>query len=427
MQVYHLHTEFVDGTAEQALLASIIQNRSLYFELLDELSSGIFLQEDEAWNQITCAMESDRLPEVPAHWHPAVDPHATVQHLMDLSQRRLLAGAHERLAQALFDETAPITTVMRLWEEETLRVQTALCASTLGTLQWASALLPQVLTEAETRRHHREVTGTAVLGAATGLSRLDDLLGGLTTGLYLLAGPPGGGKTTLALQFATAIACALPVVFVTFEHSPANLILKALCARAGLNPQQIQRGLIALDPLQRVALEWHPVAARLAFLEGGSHVTVAQLRTHVQRVMHQHHASQCLVVVDYLQLWAKVADEWRQDRVTVRERVELLGGALREFALRLQSPVVALASQNRAQGHYGNGKGLAALDSLKESGDLEYTADVVLFLTESGERTALAPARAVDLTVAKNRHGDTGRVALIFRPDLGILREEASP
>jgi replicative DNA helicase len=89
--------------------------------------------------------------------------------------------------------------------------------------------------------------------------------------------------------------------------------------------------------------------------------------------------------------------------------------------------VVALASQNRAQGHYGNGKGLAALDSLKESGDLEYTADVVLFLTESGERTALAPARAVDLTVAKNRHGDTGRVPLIFRPDLGILREEASP
>jgi replicative DNA helicase len=52
---------------------------------------------------------------------------------------------------------------------------------------------------------------------------------------------------------------------------------------------------------------------------------------------------------------------------------------------------------------------------------------VVLFLTESGERTALAPARAVDLTVAKNRHGDTGRVALIFRPDLGILREEAAP
>ena len=35
--------------------------------------------------------------------------------------------------------------------------------------------------------------------------------------------------------------------------------------------------------------------------------------------------------------------------------------------------------------------------------------------------------RAVELTVAKNRHGDTGKVGLIFRPDLGTLREEAKP
>ena len=109
----------------------------------------------------------------------------------------------------------------------------------------------------------------------------------------------------------------------------------------------------------------------------------------------------------------------------MRERVELLGGALRELAARLHSPVLALASQNRAQGHYGNGKGTAALDSLKESGDLEYMADVVLFLTETLERQSRPPARAVDLTIAKNRHGDIGKLLLIFRPDLGTLREEA--
>ena len=61
----------------------------------------------------------------------------------------------------------------------------------------------------------------------------------------------------------------------------------------------------------------------------------------------------------------------------------------------------------------------APLDSLKESGDLEYAADVVLFLTEAQERMATPPARAVELTVAKNRHGDTGKIGLIFRPDLG--------
>ena len=100
---------------------------------------------------------------------------------------------------------------------------------------------------------------------------------------------------------------------------------------------------------------------------------------------------------------------------------------LHELALGLHSPVVALASQNRSASNYGNGKGSAALDSLKESGDLEYAADVVLFLTEAQERCATPLARAVELTVAKNRQGDTGKLSLIFRPDLGTMREEARP
>jgi replicative DNA helicase len=58
--------------------------------------------------------------------------------------------------------------------------------------------------KAEARRLQRETTGSAVLGVPTGLAQLDSLLGGLNEGLYLLAGPPGMGKTTLGLQVATA-------------------------------------------------------------------------------------------------------------------------------------------------------------------------------------------------------------------------------
>src|SRR5262249_24405494 len=100
---------------------------------------------------------------------------------------------------------------------------------------------------------------------------------------------------------------------------------------------------------------------------------------------------------------------------------------LHELALGLRSPVLALASQNRSAGNYGSGKGSAALDSLKESGDLEYAADVVLFLTEPQEHRATPPARAEELPGAKNRPGDTGKVGLILRPDLGTMREEAKP
>ena len=195
-------------------------------------------------------------------------------------------------------------------------------------------------------------------------------------------------------------------------------------AKAEVNAHHVQRGIVEPETLRAAARTWQPIAQRLAFLEGTSHLTVAQVRAKALHAMQQHQETQCLIIVDYLQLWAKLANEFRSASA-VRERVDILGSALHELALRLQSPVLALSSQNRSQGNYGNGKGTAALDSLKESGDLEYAADVVLFLTEAKARQARPPARPVDLTIAKNRHGETGTINLIFRPDLGILREEA--
>ena len=424
MQSYHLTDEFTDIEAEQALLASLMQSPGLYWDLLDLLTPEVFSHETPTWQALALALETGQSPRLPADWLPASDPHATAHRLVDLHQRRLLAVAQERLAQALFDETTPAPDIVALLAEEALRIQAALRDTTAGRLQWASVLIPQVLADAESRRRQREETGSAVLGVTTGLTQLDHILGGLSEGLYLLAGPPGMGKTTLALQVAAAATKDVPVVVVTFEHAPANLTLKLLCGRAGVNLRDVQRGYADLAKLRHAAEAWASVAQRLAVVEGSSQLTGAQVRAQARRAMRQHQAERCLVVVDYLQVWAKVAEDLRGN-FSVRERVDMLGGLLRELALGLRSPVLALASQNRSAGNYGNGKGSAALDSLKESGDLEYAADVVLFLTEAQEHRATPPARAVELTVAKNRHGDTGKVGLIFRPDLGTMREEA--
>jgi len=134
-----------------------------------------------------------------------------------------------------------------------------------------------------------------------------------------------------------------------------------------------------------------------------------------RRAMEAAGAERGFVVVDYLQLWAKVGREWR-DFSDVRSRVDALAGELLALARSVGSPVLALSSQSRQS------EGQAILTSFKESGDLEYSADVALLLTESSEQGS-PHQKALDLTVAKNRHGQTGKVRLYFRGDRGIFLE----
>ena len=89
---------------------------------------------------------------------------------------------------------------------------------------------------------------------------------------------------------------------------------------------------------------------------------------------------------------------------------------------RLDSPVLALSSLSRGVNNYSK----PTLESLKESGDLEFAADVVLLMgTNDDDATGNQLARNVDLQVAKNRYGEAGRkVKLVFKPALGDFREE---
>ncbi len=336
-------------------------------------------------------------------------------------RRRLLETAErlEHQAGATDLEAATIVEAARR-ELERLELPGARRAS-----PWAAELVGEVLAAAEARREERLRSGRVVLGLATGIPRLDGLLSGLQRGLYLLAGAPGVGKTTLSFQLALHAAREVPVVYVTFENSAASLLTKALCTAADRNSQDVARGFLGAEDLAPAAEELAASLSRLLLVDGDGRLTVTELRALARRALTQHETTRCLVVVDYLQLWAKTSRELR-GLADTRARVDALGGELIDLARRLDAPVLALSSQSRVGGAYGRGGGEAALDSLKESGDLEYAADVALFLTAAKERTAQPPLRAVDLTIGKNRHGPTGMVPLLYRPDRGWLREEAA-
>lgn len=416
---YHLADDFIDVEAERAFLAALAVQPRLYWECTDLLHGEVFAAEQDVWRFLSEAVVSEGVPDVPAEWPPAADPSGTARHLADLHRRRLLADLQERMAEALHSDR-PSSALFEMLEEEVSRARASVRALEGGRLFWGVRLVDDYLSEVEARRKQRETLGSAICGVPTGLSRLDELLNGLGTGLYILAGAPGVGKTTLTLQMAVhAARKGVPVVYVSYENSPSNLVGKALCATAGVPASEVERGMGHLAALRAAGSELEPALGRLGLVEGTCRLTVSEVQARALQVMNRHGSERCLVVFDYLQRAAH-----GQGFEAIRHNVSALAGELRDLANRLGSPVLALSSQSRSGGNYGSGGGSASLDSLKESGDLEYSADVVMFLKASSERKAVPPARAVDLVLGKNRFGDVGTVPLVFRADVGVLREE---
>lgn len=421
MQTFHLRDDFTDPEAERSLLVSITEKPDLLGDLSELLTEGTFEAEADAWKHLTDALNKGKKPDLPSGWAPSADPHETARRLADLHQRRQLADIQEHFFQALRDEKRPAADLAALLEEEAARVQSSIKETAAGRLEWGSDFLSDVLKDAEERTQERQRTGQPVMGLRTGINSFDDTLNGLEKGLHILAGPPSIGKTTFCHFLSAQVAAQAPVVYVTFENSKESLTLKTLAARAGIDTKRIRRGEADMVKLRQAAQEWEPFSRRIAYIEGSSSLTVQRVRTKVREAMNRHGSDTCLVVVDYLQLWAKSAAHLR-NMGTIRERVEAMAAELRsDLAMRIGVPVVAICSVNRGE----NGKGYdnPDLQNLKESGDLEFDGDTISFLMPS-DRPATKPARALKIKIAKNREGEKDvPIEVIFRADIGVIRE----
>jgi replicative DNA helicase len=411
---YRLSSEFTNREAEAIVLRAIASRDEQSLRWLRQLKPELFAVHTEHFETLRQGhpLEETLAGELPGEGEFL----AALETLGDLERRRRLAHLQEDLAEALFDLERPVSQAYTVLEEGVRKLARQ---SAVGIkVESGSELAGQVLAIAQKRLAQRRVTGKPVMGTPTGLPKLDQMLNGWFPGLHVVAAGPGVGKTTLCLQFAWHAAQeGLVVLYVSYENAARNLLLKLLCARAGLSPADVERGFGDVDKLESVAREHASVLERIHVIEGDSRLRIGG----VEAALRERAAGAVpgLVVFDYLQ---RAAHGLGYDQL--RQNVSLMTGELRELSMRLDCPLIAISSQNRAQGDYGSG-GSGALDSLKESGDLEYGADTVSLLYTPKDSGAAPPAREIELKVAKNRFGATGSLRLIFRPDTGIFREKA--
>jgi hypothetical protein len=420
-----LEDEHTAPELEREFLASLSNEPAQYWEL--EPKQELFAAHPQAFEDLKAEIEAEEEPpDVPEGWTPAADPEGCRDELRDLWERREAAATIEVLNEGVHGER-PIGTAYDAAVDRLEAARGAGREDEAGTLRSPSDLVPGVLEGVREARKNVQAGGDGITGVKSGLGRLDDILGGFKTGIHLLSGGPGTGKTTFALQIAADVAdSGTPVLYLTFENTPEQLTRRGIAAAGGMDSRDVRRGRVPMKEARTAAERWSEKARRLAIVDGHSELTRPQLRAKARRHRNRFDADRCLVVVDYLQFYAKVAEDLRG--MDTRAKVEVMGDELRnDVGKRLRSPVLAISSQSRS-GYNGDGEAKVRLDTLKESGDLEYTADTVSFLTpplKDETRQATGQAKAIDLTVAKNRHGEKGAVELIFRPDRGTFRPEA--
>lgn len=408
-----LAEEFADQDLERSYLAALAARPDLH--RTHQLVDRMFYYEPNTFRR-TVAGEP---PPLGSEWCPSPAPDQHAQEIRDLYHRRRLHQEMIAAALALHEDKKPLDVLAAL-EMDLAKVRQEIAGGRGPILQWAVPVAAQLVEVVRERHEAFLETGKAVTGVLTGLVELDDRLNGLNAGLHILAGMPGVGKTTAAWQFAgSAARQGVPVLYISYENAPQNLLAKVLCPTASCTTMDMERGHVSPERIAEAAEKMHDRLKMIALLEGNGDLDVVQIGRLAREVMATHQAPRCLVVVDYLQ---KMAHGKQMQFQEIRHNVTAITGDLRELSRSLSSPVLAISSQNRA------GYGSKAMDSLKEAGELEYGADTVLILTKDdrSEDPPTPPAVAVDLTISKNRYGPSDHtIKLIFRPDRATILERS--
>lgn len=273
----------------------------------------------------------------------------------------------------------------------------------------------------------------------TGFTALDQILhGGLKPGLYAVGAISSLGKTTFIQQAADHIAAAgQDVLFFSLEMGEAELVSKSLSrkmaeldsdpkrsnARSNTailydypNFSQQQRDLLA-----DATAQYDKDSKHLYYSIGLADIGTSDIRAAVQYHKVKHNVAP-VVIVDYLQI-LKPADPRATDKQNTDRAVVELKRISRDF----DTPVIAISSFNR-----DSYKQSASFAALKESGSIEYSADVViaLQLAGAGEKdfdvdvAKQQNPRKVEAVILKNRNGRTGgKVFFDYYPALNYFVE----
>ncbi len=265
----------------------------------------------------------------------------------------------------------------------------------------------------ETISDLEERPASGLIGLPTGYTDLDAMTRGLNpSNLLIIAGRPGMGKTSLALNIAQHVAIheGRPVGIFSLEMSQQELALRILSAEVDVPFGPLRSGHLTQKQWRRVIDTVRKVSAAPLHVDDSANPSLLEIASKARRLRAE--AGLDLLILDYLQL---MQSGGRYENRNLE--IAAITRGLKQLAKELGLPVIALSQLSRMP-ERRSGDHRPQLADLRESGSIEQDADLVIFIYRDEMYDRESPDKGVaELILAKHRNGATGTVKLVFLGD----------
>lgn len=256
-----------------------------------------------------------------------------------------------------------------------------------------------------------ERPGTTLIGVPTGFIDFDRVTHGLNrSNLIIIAGRPGMGKTSFALNIAQHVAIRekRTVGVFSLEMSQQELALRILCSEADISFSRLRSGDLSRNQWTKVIQTVRATTETPLFIDDSPNPSLLEVASKARRLKAERGLE--LIILDYLQLM-QAGGKYENRNL----EIAAISRGLKQLAKELAIPVIALSQLSRQPERRGSDH-RPQLADLRESGSIEQDADLVVFIyrdelynPDDADNKGMA-----ELIIAKHRNGQTGTVPLVF-------------
>lgn len=265
-------------------------------------------------------------------------------------------------------------------------------------------LLTEFVEEVD-QRYHTQIDPAI----STGIGSLDRALnGGLHPGnLVIVAGRPSMGKTALTTDIGLNISANRSVLLLSMEMSDREIVARAAANRGNLSLSALLRGRMADADWPRLTYAVQHIGDLRFAVDDSPALSLLEVRMKAKAHKRKHGLD--VLIVDYLGLMSGGEEKMRTQQIGAYSR------GLKSLAKELDIPVVALAQLSRKNEERPDKKPI--LSDLRDSGDIEQDADVVMFVhrPEMYDPNNDELKGYAEVLIRKQRNGALGDVPLLYR------------